>query len=294
MNEQDSRSKITIGVPVYNGEKTIRRALDSLLNQTYRNFELIISDNASIDSTSKICMEYEQKDERIRYLRKDKTVSVTSNFFSLIEQAETKYFMFASDDDFWDPQFIEKNLEVLENNHNVVGSISDIKLVGKNITNYYSDSDIHDSNNLKWEFVRPYIGTYEKKVNDILEFNWICNQFSVFRTEELKKSIIKKRFASWDFASMLNVIKFGDLYVLDETLMFRDTGGISSTKSEIELMKKQNFGWIGTYFPYIRYTIWCMKNLGLQIFLKHISHFKYLNIHSCKKIAKELFYKIKK
>ena len=293
MRNNELKPKITIGVPVYNGEATIRRALDSLLLQTYDNFELIISDNDSTDSTSKICLEYAQKDKRIKYIRKNKTVSIIWNYIFVIEQAETEYFMLASDDDYWDPKFIEKNLEVLESRPNIVGSISDIKLIGNNIGNYYTNPNECNSNNLKWEFVRPNIGTYEKKIRNILEFNWILNQFSIFRTEQLKKSIIKKRFASWDFAVMLNIIKFGDLYVLDDVLMFRDTSGISSTASEIELMKKQNFGWFGTYFPYIPYTVWCMRNLGLRIFLKHISHFKYLNVHTAKKIIRELFYKIR-
>ena len=291
MKNQKNNPKITIGVPVYNGANTIRRALDSLLRQTYENFELIISDNGSTDSTSEICLEYAQKYNRIKYIRKNKTVSLIWNFIFLIEQAKTEYFMFAPVDDYWDTKFVEKNLEILESHPNIVGSISDVELVGKNIRNYYTNPNEYKS---KWKFVRPYTGTYEEKIGNILEFNWIINQFSIFRTEQLKKSIIRKRFASWDFAVMLKIVKFGDLHVLNDVLMYRDTGGISSTKSQIELLKKQNFGWFGTYFPYVPYTMWCMKNLGLRIFLKHISHFKYLNIHATKKITRELLSTIRK
>ena len=294
MKNQEMKSKITIGMPVYNGADTIRRALDSLLEQTYSDFELIISDDASTDSTQHICLEYEQKDKRVKYIQKNKTVGWIWNFIFLVEQVKTEYFFWGAQDDYWDPKFIEKNLEVLELHSEIVASISDIKLVGKNIKNYYTNPNEYNSNNSKWEFVRPNIGTYEKKIQNILEFNWSLNLYSIFRTEQLKKCIIRKTFASWDFALMLKIIKFGDLYVLDDVLMFRDTGGITSTKSEIELMKRQNFGWFGTYFPYVFYTIWCMKNLGLRIFLKHISHFIYLNIHTAKKITRELFYKIRK
>lgn len=294
MNEQEKKPKITIGMPVYNGADTIKRALDSLLAQTYSNFEIIISDNGSTDSTSEICLEYELKDERIRYVRKKDTIGIIWNFIFLIEQAKTEYFMWASDDDYWDPKFIEKNLKVLETHPEVVASISDIKLVGENIKKYYSDPNDQNLDYIKWEFVRPIKGTYEKKIQNILEFNWSLNIFSVFRTEQLKKCIIKKTLVSWDFAVTLKIAKFGDLYVLDDILMFRDTGGITATKSEIELMKSWNLGWFGTYFPYVSYTLWCMKNLGLRIFLRHISHFKYLNFHSAKKITRELFYKIKK
>jgi glycosyltransferase involved in cell wall biosynthesis len=288
---KELETKITIGIPVYNGENTIKRVLDSVLAQTYTNYEIIISDNGSTDSTAEICSQYKESDKRIKYIRKNKTVSWIWNFISLLDKAETEYFVWIAADDYWDPKFVEKNLEVLESNKNIVGSISDVKLVGNNIKKYYSNPNDYNPNSSKWEFVRPNIGSYEKKVQNIFEFNWIINVHSVFRTEFLKKSIIRKAFVSWDFAIMLKILEFGDLYVLDEVLMFRDTGGISSTKSQIELLKKQNFSWFGTYFPYITYTIFSVRILGLRIFLKHISHFKYLNIHTAKKIIRELFSK---
>lgn len=282
------KPKITIGLAVYNGEDTIKRSLDSLLAQTYKNFELIISDNGSVDSTSKICSEYKQKDKRIKYIRHKNTSNMTSNFIFVSEQAKTDYFMWAADDDYWDPKYIEMNLEILESHPEIVASTSDMKWVGKNVKKYYSSPN---DGHWKWKFVRPIIGTYDEKVKNILEFNWINNISSVFRTEILKKCIVKKRFVSWDYAVMLGIIKFGDLYVLEDVLMFKDTSGISSTESEIELLKKWNLGWFGTYFPYLPYTFWCMKNLGLKIFIKHYAHFKYLNVHAAKKIARELFYK---
>lgn len=288
---KNTKVKLTIGIPVYNGENTIKRALDSVLAQTYTNYEIIISDNGSTDSTSEICSQYKQKDKRIKYIRKNKTVGWIWNFISLLDQSKTEYFVWIAADDYWDSKFVEKNLEILESKQNIVGSISDVKLVGNNIKKYYSNPSDYNSNYSKWKFVCPNIGTYEKKVENVFEFNWIINIHSIFRTEILKKSIIRKVFASWDFAIILKIIKFGDLHVLDDILMFRDTGGISSTKSQIELLKKQNFGWFGTYFPYVNYTIFCVKILGLRIFLKHISHFKYLNIHTAKKITRELLFK---
>ena len=67
-----SESSVSIGLPVYNGEKFIRNAIDSILSQSYKNFELIISDNASTDSTQEICLEYAKNDNRIKYLGKKK------------------------------------------------------------------------------------------------------------------------------------------------------------------------------------------------------------------------------
>jgi glycosyltransferase involved in cell wall biosynthesis len=87
---------ISIGMPVYNGEKYIREALDSLLAQTFTDFELIISDNASTDSTSNICKEYAIRDSRIRYIRQHKNIGAIANFKFLLEQASGDFFMWAA------------------------------------------------------------------------------------------------------------------------------------------------------------------------------------------------------
>ncbi len=97
---------VSIGLPTRNGSKTIRRALDTLLAQTYDNFELIISDNASSDNTGKICEEYAARDSRIRYIRQKENIGMTNNFNFVPRQTRGEYFMWATDDDLWDPNFI--------------------------------------------------------------------------------------------------------------------------------------------------------------------------------------------
>ncbi|MEM7757352.1 MAG: glycosyltransferase family 2 protein [Cyanobacteria bacterium P01_A01_bin.40] len=71
---------ISIGMPVYNGANFIREAFDSILSQTYENFELIISDNASTDETEKICREYMSQDSRFRYYRSQQNLGAAWNF----------------------------------------------------------------------------------------------------------------------------------------------------------------------------------------------------------------------
>ena len=86
-------------MPVFNGEKFIKNAIDSILSQTFKNFELIISDNASTDSTSKICEEYALKDNRIRYFRQSQNFGAVKNFQFVLEQAKCEYFMWTAADD---------------------------------------------------------------------------------------------------------------------------------------------------------------------------------------------------
>ena len=110
---------VSIGMPVYNGEKFIREALDSLLAQTFTDFELIISDNASTDSTEAICREYAAKDARIRYIRHSENKGPAANFQFVLDGAVGKYFMWAAADDVWHPTFVAKCCTALENDTSI-------------------------------------------------------------------------------------------------------------------------------------------------------------------------------
>ena len=90
---------VSIGMPVYNGETYIREALDSLLQQTFTDFELIISDNASTDGTGVICKEYAFGDSRIRYIRQATNLGAVGNFEFVLNEARGEYFMWAAHDD---------------------------------------------------------------------------------------------------------------------------------------------------------------------------------------------------
>jgi len=108
--------KVSVGMPVYNGENFIREALDSLLAQTFTDFELIISDNASTDRTEAICREYAAKDVRIRYERQGENRGAIANFKFVLDEAQGEYFMWAAADDKWDKEWIEKLLKNIRGN----------------------------------------------------------------------------------------------------------------------------------------------------------------------------------
>ncbi|MFA6435937.1 MAG: glycosyltransferase family 2 protein, partial [Candidatus Gracilibacteria bacterium] len=102
---------VSIGVPTYNRSRFLREAIDSVLNQTYTNFELIISDNASTDDTERLCKEYSNKDKRIKYFRQKENIGIDANFYFVLNEAHGEYFAWLPDDDLYSPQFIEKLLE---------------------------------------------------------------------------------------------------------------------------------------------------------------------------------------
>jgi glycosyltransferase involved in cell wall biosynthesis len=105
---------VTIGLPVYNSQKYIEQSLRSLLAQTYTNFVLIISDNASTDDTAAICKRYAEADPRIQYHRNETNIGNPRNFNRVFELTKTPYLKWSTADDFWEPTFLERAMEIME------------------------------------------------------------------------------------------------------------------------------------------------------------------------------------
>ncbi|HUC42366.1 MAG TPA: glycosyltransferase [Candidatus Micrarchaeaceae archaeon] len=120
---------VSIGMPVYNGANFIREALDSLLAQEYRNFELIISDNGSKDATEAICREYATRDSRIRYVRHSVNRGSPWNFKYVVQEARGEYFVWAAHDDMWAPGFLGKCIAQLEKHPEAVLCCTEIKFL---------------------------------------------------------------------------------------------------------------------------------------------------------------------
>jgi glycosyltransferase involved in cell wall biosynthesis len=112
--------QVTIGMPLYNAEKTLRRAIDSVLSQDYPHFELIISDNGSTDGTEGICRAFTRKDERITYVRQPGNRGAHWNFNQVVGFAKGKYFMRMSHDDVRAPTYVSKCVALLEANPGAV------------------------------------------------------------------------------------------------------------------------------------------------------------------------------
>jgi glycosyltransferase involved in cell wall biosynthesis len=106
--------KISIGLPVYNGERYLGKAIQSILDQSYPDFELIISDNASTDSTGQICRDFAARDNRIRYSRNKENIGAARNHNRVFELASGEFFKWASHDDLYPREMLERFLEIFE------------------------------------------------------------------------------------------------------------------------------------------------------------------------------------
>ena len=116
----DSKPRVSIGMPVYNEERFIRQALDSILSQSFQDFEIIIYDNASTDQTGDICLEYMAKDKRIRYYRSDTTIAGVANFNRVFQLCDAEYFFWASGHDLRHETFIKRCIEILDTDESIV------------------------------------------------------------------------------------------------------------------------------------------------------------------------------
>ena len=121
---------LSIGVPVYNGERYLAEALDSLMAQSFRDFELIIADNASTDRTAEIGTAYAAKDPRIRYVRNERNIGAAPNFNRVLTLSQAELFHASADDDLYEPRFLERCVEALQRDSGAVLSHTRTRMIG--------------------------------------------------------------------------------------------------------------------------------------------------------------------
>ena len=127
--------KVDILLATYNGEKYLKEQINSILNQTYKNIRLIISDDCSKDKTREILKEYE-KDERVEVHLQEKNLGYIQNFEYLLKQVKNNLYMLSDQDDVWLPEKVEKSIQTLkENKADMV--FGDLEVVDKNLKTIY-------------------------------------------------------------------------------------------------------------------------------------------------------------
>ena len=112
--------RLSIGLPVYNGDSFLAEAIEALLGQSYKDFELIISDNASTDRTAEICRGYEEQDSRVRYIRQPRNIGMVPNHNFLVGVARGEFFKWASHDDLYARDFLQRCMDGLDEHREAV------------------------------------------------------------------------------------------------------------------------------------------------------------------------------
>lgn len=207
--------RVSIGMPVYNGENYVSKALDSLLSQTFEDFELIISDNCSVDKTQEICQAYAVKDSRIRYYRNQENIGAAKNFNRVFELSNGQYFKWAAHDDVCAPEYFEKCVQVLD--------------VEPSVVLCYPRTIINDE--LKRKLVRYVDGfnltaskPYEryKKYHELFrKINEAHPIFGIIRAKILKRTPLIGSYDASDQVLLGELALYGKFYEIPEYLFFR-------------------------------------------------------------------------
>jgi glycosyltransferase involved in cell wall biosynthesis len=213
---------VSVGLFIYNGERFIEEALQSILNQTFTDFELIISDNASTDRTGEIAQAYVQRDSRIRYYRAEKNMGAGWNARRVYELATGKYFKWAAVDDLLAPDMLRRCVEILEDDANYVVAYARTKEVDE-----------------KGAFIKNYITPIRTDYNDpiarfremLMTGGHMCYQiYGVMRTSALRQIPPQGIYVNGDGVLLARMSLLGRFYEVPEYLFIsRRHIGQSST-----------------------------------------------------------------
>jgi glycosyltransferase involved in cell wall biosynthesis len=123
---------VTLAMPVYNGEQWLNQAIGTLVKQSYDNTEIIIADDCSTDNSRKICEQYAKKFSQIKFIQNETNLGAQHNFRKILKLSSGKYIAYASQDDFWDIDFLSCLVAKLESNDSAVLAASAVQLLDKN------------------------------------------------------------------------------------------------------------------------------------------------------------------
>src|SRR6202167_4902660 len=204
-----TRPLVSIGLFLYNGERFLEAAIESFLNQTFKDFELIISDNCSTDRSDEICRRYAAQDSRIRYYRNERSMGAGWNIRRVYELATGKYFKQAAHDDMIQPDYLRQCVDALEADESLVLAHSLTRVIdenGKFIENY--------DDGLRTSSLDPVV-----RARDLLLKGHRCYPiFGVIRLDTLHHLPPQGSYAHSDRVLLLQLGLLGRFYEVPEYL----------------------------------------------------------------------------
>lgn len=224
-------SKIFVGMPAYNGERFIGESINSLLQQTFKDWVLFVSDDASTDKTRNIVEEFTKKDKRIFYYRQESNLGLFANFKYTLDKANGEYFIWLAQDDLWEKDFLEVCLSHLETNKNlglVTTCLVAIDSFGRTVLE------------TPWMTKRSGYPGYLQIAKYIMEPESLgkCNlMYGLFRTEVAKvvwQAYPQRRVWGQDYMFSLAIVARYGVYVDDKMLFKKRLGGYSSPQFDLK------------------------------------------------------------
>lgn len=204
---------VSIGVPVYNDEKWLRRSLDHLLQQDYHNIEIVIADDLSTDDSSKICREYAEKDPRIRFFQNKFNLGALGNHRFVFELSTGDYFAWGSGHDYFHPSFVSRCLEILEQDKSVIHCCYQTLIMGVDGSSKKTTPNIIDTRGLNP--AQRYMKVMKGVVSNADIF------YGLYRANALLQSNPYRNIFGGDLVFLAEISLLGATVQLDEVLHYR-------------------------------------------------------------------------
>lgn len=206
-------TKLTIMMPVYNEEKYILETLQSIKNQTYKNFTCIIADNNSSDKTGEICKRFVKDDNRFQYYKQVKNIGSIRNLEYIVKKIDTEYSMLFSGHDILKSEFISKTIEIIENNSNISLVFSSAIGINENSQMIYNKFMQQT-----YKFTGNSLSRYIKSIKELSNCTIVQG---IFRSNILDDFQFTHNTTGIDHIFLSHLLWYGELYVVKEILYKR-------------------------------------------------------------------------
>lgn len=255
--------KVTIGIPAYCNEATIARAIDSIIAQNYKNWRLVISDDASPDRTAELCLGYSRLHKNIEFVSQPKNLYYM-NFRYLLDKAETPYFVWLAGDDYWSPNFLDQCIDFLDTHPDYACCASRAVFTG-------ADGSTHESAGTR-------ALSLDETTNIVSYLSHPMDNsriYGVFRTNKLIDCFPDTIVHAWDWAFCAATLRLGKHHELNGIHLFREkTEGIDYSRA----VYKDEKNTVYRLFPILHMSVNLILNRKIPIKVRPILSLFSLNI----------------
>lgn len=205
--QKSTEPKVSIGIPVFNGAKTLAKTIEAAIIQDYKNLEIIISDNCSTDDTQAIAEAFQSRDSRIKYIRQEKNYGMTANFSKVFEYATGEFFMWAAHDDQHDPAFISKCLPLLL-------SDPEAGLCVPRTQAYFRGEVTWVSSMKTFTRIRSRVELYK----ETLKHFPAVGMYGLYRSSKVAKTQLWRNFTGADLVFVQDLVLHGNIAICEDIL----------------------------------------------------------------------------
>jgi glycosyltransferase involved in cell wall biosynthesis len=229
MSSTGKKPRISVGMPLYNREKFVGAAIEAHLRQTYGDFELIITDNASTDRGPEICQAYAAKDPRVKYYRNAQNLGATGNFRRAFELATGEFFRWNPSDDLISPNLLQRAVDILDHDPSIFVAYARTKLIdgeGNPIGDF--DEGLHqmdDRPSIRWKGVQKNL-----RLGNL--------HYGLYRADKFGKTGLLRNYIGGDFPLIAEMVLYGKFFEIPDAFFYRrmHEGASSAMKTSTDVM----------------------------------------------------------